>query len=101
MIPFYRPEDPWVPVYRECSGCSGVRPAIIFMRLVEGSWWHGARDIDESADFVRHTRLQIEKAMMAEVAMALTFMGFLLIISYSYGLDDAHSTMDLYAPLVN
>jgi hypothetical protein len=41
------------------------------------------------------------KAMMAEVAMALTFMGFLLINSYSYGLDDAHSTMDLYAPLVN
>jgi hypothetical protein len=66
LVPFYSASDPWVPVFRECSGCTNPRPMIIFMRFVEGNWWHGARDFDDGAAFVSRTREQIGKALMVE-----------------------------------
>lgn len=67
MIPFYSENDLWVPVYRECTDCYNPRPTIIFMRYVEGHWWHGARDFDDRREFVDRTRGKIEKALMIEV----------------------------------
>ncbi len=66
LIPFYSPSDPWVPVFSACSGCANSKPMIIFMRLVDGHWWHGARDYDDSTAFVNRTRDQISKALMFE-----------------------------------
>ena len=40
---------------------------IIFMKLVEGNWWHGAMDFNDSRDVVDRTRKQIENALMLEV----------------------------------
>jgi len=67
LIPFYSENDPWIPVYRECSRCPNTKPMIIFMRRIEGTWWHGARDFDDGPDFVRRTRRRIEEALMVEV----------------------------------
>jgi len=67
MIPFYSHSDPNVPVFRECSGCPSPKPMIIFMKLVEGNWWHGAMDFNDSRDVVDRTRKQIENALMLEV----------------------------------
>lgn len=67
MIPFYSHSDPNVPVFRECSGCPNPKPMIIFMKLIEGNWWHGAMDFNDSADVVDRTRRQIEKALTFEV----------------------------------
>jgi hypothetical protein len=66
LIPFYSDSDIYVPVYRECKRCPYPGPKVIFMRLVEGKWWHGARDFDDSPDSVNRTRRQIEKALMIE-----------------------------------
>jgi hypothetical protein len=67
IIPFYSENDLWVPVYRECPDCDNPRPTIIFMRYVQGHWWHGARDFDDHREFVDRTRSKIEKALMIEV----------------------------------
>lgn len=67
LIPFYSHIDPWVPVFTECSKCPKPKPMIIFMRLIEGNWWHGAMDFNDSSDFVDRTRKQIEKTLMVEV----------------------------------
>jgi len=67
LIPFYSHGDPSVPVFRECSGCPNPKPMIIFMKLVDGNWWHGAMDFNDSPDIVDRTRKQIEKALMLEV----------------------------------
>ena len=67
MIPFYSHSDANVPVFRQCSGCPNSKPMIIFMKLVEGNWWHGAMDFNDSPDVVDRIRKQIEKALMLEV----------------------------------
>ena len=67
MVPFYSQNDLWVPVYRECPDCRNPRPMIVFMRYVEGHWWHGAGDFDDNRDFVDRTRRKIEKALMIDV----------------------------------
>ena len=67
LIPFYNHSDPWIPVFRECSGCPNPKPMIIFMRFIERNWWHGATDFNDSPDFVGRTRRQIEKALMVDV----------------------------------
>jgi hypothetical protein len=67
MVPFYSHSDPYVPVFRECSGCPNPKPMIIFMKLIEGNWWHGAMDFNASPDVVDRTRNQIEKALMVEI----------------------------------
>lgn len=66
LIPFYGDSDPYVPVYWECRQCPHPKSMVTFMRLDEGKWWHGARDFDDSPDFVQRTRRQIEKALMIE-----------------------------------
>jgi hypothetical protein len=40
---------------------------IAFMRLIEGHWWHGAMDFNDSPDVVGRTQDQIQKALMVEV----------------------------------
>jgi hypothetical protein len=40
---------------------------IIFMKLVEGRWWHGAMDFNDRSDVVERVRNQIERALMIEV----------------------------------
>lgn len=67
LIPFYSHSDPWVPVFTECSKCLKPKPMIIYMRLIDGNWWHGAMDFNNSPDVVDRTRKQIEKALMLEV----------------------------------
>jgi hypothetical protein len=67
MVPFYGEKDLWVPVYRECPDCHYGRPMILFMRYVEGHWWHGAMDFDDRRDSVDGTRRKIERALMLEV----------------------------------
>lgn len=67
MIPFYSHSDPNVPVLRECIGCPNPKPMIIFMKLVEGNWWHGAMDFNDSSDVVNRTRKQIERALMIDL----------------------------------
>jgi len=68
MVPFYSHSDPFVPVFRKCSGCPDPKPMVIFMRLIDGNWWHGARDFDSSPDSVSRTRSQIQKALLVEVS---------------------------------
>lgn len=67
MVPFYSRSDPNVPVFRQCSACPNPKPMIIFMKLIEGNWWHGAMDFDDRPDVVDRTRKQIENALMLEV----------------------------------
>lgn len=67
LIPFYSHSDPWVPVFTECSKCLKPKPMIIYMRLIEGHWWHGAMDFNDNPDVVERTRKQIEKALVVEV----------------------------------
>jgi hypothetical protein len=67
MIPLYGHSDPMVPVFRECARCPNPKPMIIFMKFIEGSWWHGAMDFSDSPDVVNRTRKQIGKALMLEV----------------------------------
>ncbi len=67
MIPFYTDSDPSVPVFRECSGCPNPKPMIIFMKFIEGNWWHGAMDFNDSPEIVARTRNRIAKALMVEV----------------------------------
>ena len=67
MIPFYSENDVWIPVYRECLNCDYRRPVIIFMRYIQGHWWHGAMDSNNNSEFVDRTRGKIEKALMVEV----------------------------------
>jgi hypothetical protein len=40
---------------------------IIYMKFVEGTWWHGAMDFSDNPDVVDRTRKQIEKSLMVEV----------------------------------
>ena len=72
MIPFYSHNDPNVPVFRQCSGCPNPKPMIIFMKLIEGNWWHGAIDFNASPDVVDRTRKQIEKALMLVKSLGAT-----------------------------
>jgi hypothetical protein len=67
LIPFYSHNDPWIPVFTECSACPNTKPMIIFMRFIEGTWWHGAQDYSDSPEFVGLMRKRIEKALMVEV----------------------------------
>ena len=67
LIPFYSHSDPWVPVFTECSKCLKPKPMIIYMRLIEGHWWHGVLDYNDSPDIVARTRNRIAKALMVEV----------------------------------
>jgi hypothetical protein len=67
MVPFYGDADPSVPVYRQCLKCYDPHAMIIFMNWVDGHWWHGGTNFDESPDFVSRASGQIEKALMVEV----------------------------------
>jgi hypothetical protein len=67
LIPFYSHKDPCVPVFRKCSMCSNPKPMIVFMRFVEGNWWHGATDFNDRPRAVARTRRQIQNALMIEV----------------------------------
>lgn len=68
LAPFYSHRDPWVPVFRQCSGCPNSKPMIIYMRFVEGhGWWHGVMDFNDNPDEVKRMRRQIEKALLVEV----------------------------------
>jgi len=67
LIPFYSPSDVAVPVFRRCSACPNPEPMIIFMKFIEGNWWHGSQDFSVDPEFVRRTRTQIEKALLLEV----------------------------------
>jgi hypothetical protein len=67
MIPFYSHSDANVPVFRECSGCPNPKPMIIFMKFIEGTWWHGAMDFNDTPDVVGRARKQIGKALMLDV----------------------------------
>lgn len=68
LIPFYSHNDPNVPVYRQCSGCSNTKPMIIYMKLIDGIWWHGALDYNDSPRVVKRTRKKIENGLMLDVS---------------------------------
>ncbi len=45
---------------------------IIFMKFIEGNWWHGAMDFSDMPDVVDHTREQnLKRLSMMEVNRAL------------------------------
>jgi hypothetical protein len=67
LIPFYSLSDPYIPVYRECPPCVGLKPAVFFMRFDEGRWWRRATDFTDDPITVDRMRRQIEKALMVEV----------------------------------
>jgi hypothetical protein len=66
-IPYYSHSDPSVPVFRACSGCANPKPTIVFMKLIESNWWHGAMDFNDNPNIVDRVRKQIERALMLEV----------------------------------
>lgn len=67
MIPFFGQSDPYVPVFRQCSGCPNPKAMIIFMKIIEGSWWHGAMDFNDNPNFVDRMRERIEEALMLDL----------------------------------
>lgn len=69
MIPFYSNDDPYVPVFRQCSQCANSKPMIIFMRHVNDKWkwWHGALDYTDEVQSVKEYKNRIRQGLLREV----------------------------------
>jgi hypothetical protein len=67
LIPYFSSDDPWVPVYFECTVCQVPKTIIRAMWAGEGQWWTPISSWGHDPADVARTRRLIEKALMLEI----------------------------------